>query len=339
MLLRRVKCGLQSLQRAGVLVPRAAVPPAQRAWPLTALARPSSDEGLDASAIEEAQVDVAVASTAPLLEAAVGGRTVEAAAPAVDVAAESAVDVAAESAVDVAAETAVDVAAESAVDVAADPPLGGSSPQEAHPRTDEQSLERLRRQAPPVCVLYQDEGDTRIPDQVLGSHVWGVLLRLRLAGHDAYIVGGALRDVLLGKTPKDIDILTTAAPQRVCKLFRQARCVGRAFPICHVPAGDRVLEVSSFSTSLAPGSPPLPPDTAERLRTSPGAPGSAKQRGSRRRAKAAREAGEAEEAKASAPSATLSWADARRSNALQRDFTVNALMYDPFRYAQAPGCG
>ena len=315
MLLRRVKCGLQSLQRAGVLVPRAAVPPAQRAWPLTALARPSSDEGLDASAIEEAQVDVAVASTAPLLEAAAGGRAVEAAAP------------------------AVDVAAESGVDVAADPPLGVPSPPEAHPRTDEQSLERLRRQAPPACVLYQDEGDTRIPDQVLGSHVWGVLLRLRLAGHDAYIVGGALRDVLLGKTPKDIDILTTAAPQRVCKLFRQARCVGRAFPICHVPAGDRVLEVSSFSTSLAPGSPPLPPDTAERLRTSPGAPGSAKQRGSRRRAKAAREAGEAEEAKASAPSATLSWADARRSNALQRDFTVNALMYDPFRYAQAPGYG
>lgn len=315
MLLRRVHCGLQSLRKAGVLGPRAAVPPVQRAWPLTALARPSSDEGLDASAIEEAQVDVAVASTAPLLEAAAGGRAVEAAAP------------------------AVDVAAESGVDVAADPPLGVPSPPEAHPRTDEQSLERLRRQAPPACVLYQDEGDTRIPDQVLGSHVWGVLLRLRLAGHDAYIVGGALRDVLLGKTPKDIDILTTAAPQRVCKLFRQARCVGRAFPICHVPAGDRVLEVSSFSTSLAPGSPPLPPDTAERLRTSPGAPGSAKQRGSRRRAKAAREAGEAEEAKASAPSATLSWADARRSNALQRDFTVNALMYDPFRYAQAPGCG
>lgn len=70
--------------------------------------------------------------------------------------------------------------------------------------------------------------------------------RLTRAGHEAYIVGGALRDLLTGRRPKDFDIATGARPRQVAGLFRGARVIGRRFKLAHVPSGARVFEVATF---------------------------------------------------------------------------------------------
>jgi poly(A) polymerase len=74
-----------------------------------------------------------------------------------------------------------------------------------------------------------------------------VLRRLHQAGHRAYLVGGCVRDLLLGGTPKDFDIATSARPRQVKKLFRNARIIGRRFRLVHVMFGPhKQIEVSTF---------------------------------------------------------------------------------------------
>jgi poly(A) polymerase len=74
-----------------------------------------------------------------------------------------------------------------------------------------------------------------------------VLRRLHQAGHKAYLVGGCVRDLLLGGTPKDFDVATSARPRQVKKLFRNARIIGRRFRLVHVLFGrDKQIEVSTF---------------------------------------------------------------------------------------------
>ncbi|NND66611.1 MAG: polynucleotide adenylyltransferase PcnB [Halioglobus sp.] len=73
-----------------------------------------------------------------------------------------------------------------------------------------------------------------------------VMSRLRKAGHQAYLVGGAVRDLLLGGHPKDFDIATDATPEAVDDLFRNARIIGRRFRIVHVRFGREVIEVTTF---------------------------------------------------------------------------------------------
>lgn len=113
--------------------------------------------------------------------------------------------------------------------------------------------------------------------------------------------------------------------------------VGRAFPICHVPAGPLTLEVSSFGTTTAGVG--LPPDAAARA-AALGAGGAlthdAVAAAERRRAhRLLRDGGPGEGAQDPAPDNFLlpqpSWSQARRDNAIQRDFTVNGLLYEPFR--------
>ncbi|MDR1229464.1 MAG: polynucleotide adenylyltransferase PcnB [Azoarcus sp.] len=65
-------------------------------------------------------------------------------------------------------------------------------------------------------------------------------------GHQAYIVGGAIRDLLIGQQPKDHDIATSATPEEVRALFRRSRIIGRRFKIVHVPSGAETIEVSTF---------------------------------------------------------------------------------------------
>lgn len=69
---------------------------------------------------------------------------------------------------------------------------------------------------------------------------------LQRNGYEAYIVGGAVRDLLLGKVPKDFDIATDALPRRIKKIFRNAHVIGKRFRLVHVPVGDGVVEVSTF---------------------------------------------------------------------------------------------
>ena len=73
-----------------------------------------------------------------------------------------------------------------------------------------------------------------------------VLYRLNKGGFQAYLVGGSIRDRLLGKTPKDFDIATDATPEEVTELFRNARMIGRRFRIVHVRFGREIIEVTTF---------------------------------------------------------------------------------------------
>ena len=76
-----------------------------------------------------------------------------------------------------------------------------------------------------------------------------VLYTLNDAGYQAFIVGGAVRDLLLGKTPKDFDVATDATPEQVKTEFRRARIIGRRFRIVHVVMGREIIEVSTFRAS------------------------------------------------------------------------------------------
>ncbi len=73
-----------------------------------------------------------------------------------------------------------------------------------------------------------------------------VMARLRDSGHQAYLVGGAVRDLLLGGHPKDFDIATDATPETVHALFRNSRIIGRRFRIVHVRFGREIIEVTTF---------------------------------------------------------------------------------------------
>ena len=80
-----------------------------------------------------------------------------------------------------------------------------------------------------------------------------VLYRLRQFDHIACLVGGSVRDLLLGRRPKDFDIGTSAHPYQVKKLFRNCWIIGRRFRLAHVKFGSKVIEVATFRRQLAPG--------------------------------------------------------------------------------------
>lgn len=73
-----------------------------------------------------------------------------------------------------------------------------------------------------------------------------VVERLQDRGFEAYVVGGAVRDLLLGKKPKDFDVATNATPEQIKQCFRSARIIGRRFQIVHVRSGREIIEVTTF---------------------------------------------------------------------------------------------
>ncbi len=79
-----------------------------------------------------------------------------------------------------------------------------------------------------------------------------VLYRLKEAGYEAFLVGGAVRDLLLGITPKDFDVATNALPEEVRRLFRNSRLIGRRFRLAHVHFGHEIIEVATFRAAAAP---------------------------------------------------------------------------------------
>jgi len=80
-----------------------------------------------------------------------------------------------------------------------------------------------------------------------------VLYRLRQSDHVAYLVGGSVRDLLLGRRPKDFDIGTSAHPYEVKKVFRNCWIIGRRFRLAHVRFGPKVIEVATFRRQVQPG--------------------------------------------------------------------------------------
>lgn len=120
-----------------------------------------------------------------------------------------------------------------------------------------------------------------------------VLNGLKKKGYDVYLVGGCVRDLILNRTPKDFDIITSAELKEVLRTFPQSEVVGKRFPICHVHVDDTVVEVSSFST-------------------------------------VGRKFGRGSHYSIRRPSNSEEADYMRWKNCLNRDFTINGLMFDPF---------
>ena len=81
-----------------------------------------------------------------------------------------------------------------------------------------------------------------------------VLYRLRDGGFAGYLVGGAVRDLLVGGHPKDFDVATDATPEQVKQLFRNCRLIGRRFRLAHVVFGREIIEVATFRANVDDGS-------------------------------------------------------------------------------------
>ncbi len=142
-------------------------------------------------------------------------------------------------------------------------------------------------------------------------------------GHEAYIVGGAVRDLLLGLRPKDFDVATDATPEQVKALFRRAFIIGRRFRIVHVVFGrgrqDRglseVIEVSTFRALMDPAAADVVAGNEKTLRNE--APG--------------RAAGSSHVVDAAGRVLRDNVWGPQIEDAARRDFTVNAMYYDPVR--------
>lgn len=134
----------------------------------------------------------------------------------------------------------------------------------------------------------------------VSANARSVVTQLQKAGYETYIVGGAIRDMLLGRTPKDFDISTAATPEEIRQVFgrRSARIIGKRFRLAHVYSGRELFEVATFRK--APGKKDLAEhqnggndDLPDNLIMSDNSFGTSKE------------------------------------DAARRDFTVNALFYDP----------
>ncbi|HLO27104.1 MAG TPA: poly(A) polymerase, partial [Geobacteraceae bacterium] len=88
---------------------------------------------------------------------------------------------------------------------------------------------------------------------MLSPNALRVLYRLRDNGFIVYLVGGCVRDLLLGREPKDFDVVTDATPGQIKRLFRNCRLVGRRFRLAHLHFADEIIEVSTFRSSVPEG--------------------------------------------------------------------------------------
>jgi poly(A) polymerase len=85
-----------------------------------------------------------------------------------------------------------------------------------------------------------------IPRDALDPDALRVVSRLEREGFEAYLVGGCVRDLLIGRTPKDFDVATSAHPRQIKRLFRNARVIGRRFKLVHVVYGQHIVETATF---------------------------------------------------------------------------------------------
>ncbi|MHC1697895.1 MAG: polynucleotide adenylyltransferase PcnB [Geobacteraceae bacterium] len=162
----------------------------------------------------------------------------------------------------------------------------------------------MKQKQPPRIILRQDHPLSR---SMISPNVIKILYRLKDNGHIAYLVGGGVRDLLLGREPKDFDVATDATPGKIKKLFRNCRLVGRRFRLAHLHFSDEIVEVSTFRGSHTE-------ETAEDVTTLP--PGAEEIAKPRRQV--------SEDGLVLRDNVFGSPAD----DAQRRDFTVNALAYN-----------
>ena len=148
---------------------------------------------------------------------------------------------------------------------------------------------RIFRARQPKVVSVAIHGITR---KRISACALKVTETLQERGHTAFVVGGAVRDLMLGWEPKDFDVATSATPEEVRDLFRRSRIIGRRFRIVHVMCGRETVEVSTYRGSAAEGDEQRVADEHGRLLRD-------------------------------------NVFGTQEQDALRRDFTVNALFYDP----------
>ena len=102
---------------------------------------------------------------------------------------------------------------------------------------------------PPTIIPRSEHAISR---SAISPNALKVLYRLKEAGYQAFLVGGAVRDLLLGIRPKDFDVATNALPDEVRALFRNCRLIGRRFRLAHVHFGSEIIEVATFRAAAAP---------------------------------------------------------------------------------------
>lgn len=109
---------------------------------------------------------------------------------------------------------------------------------------------------PPVRKVIRPRSEHTISRRDIDPDALDVLYRLSHQGYTAYLVGGGVRDLLLGKRPKDFDVGTDAHPREIKSLFRNCFLIGRRFRLAHIKFGNKVIETSTFRR-------PPPPDEAD----------------------------------------------------------------------------
>lgn len=147
---------------------------------------------------------------------------------------------------------------------------------------------RMFKPARPRIISVSEHGITR--DRI-GNCALRTCDTLQQAGYAAFVVGGAVRDLILGRDPKDFDVATDATPEQVRSLFRRSRVIGRRFKIVHVMCGRDLVEVTTFRGAAAEEGARVEDEHGRLLRDNV-------------------------------------WGD-QAQDAARRDFTINALFYDP----------
>jgi poly(A) polymerase len=197
-------------------------------------------------------------------------------------------------------------------DAPATAPLAAASGDDAKPArktTRKKAAPAETRRDPNVPVILSADVHG-IDPSLISKNAIRVTEGLQQAGHRAFIVGGAVRDLLLNVAPKDFDVATDATPDQVQKLFRRARIIGRRFQIVHVQFGQDIIETSTFRALVdtpadAPPSPPPPRLRRGEMDT---------------RTHAVDASGRVLRDNV--------WGE-QHEDATRRDFTINAMYYDP----------